>query len=108
MSRRESIAFQNSSHLTIYERRAKAVSDGAAIWFIQHAVTTRATRFAFGIAAREYYRASNPAHAGRTVEHVVGVDFVDNVWSEIVPKVWIMRHCIPRMLIQIRMLRIKW
>jgi hypothetical protein len=73
-----------SSYLDGYS--AKAVSDGAAIWFIQHAVTTRATRFAFGIAAREYYKASNPAHAGRKVERIVGIDFIDNVWSEIVPK----------------------
>jgi hypothetical protein len=66
---------------------AKAVADGAAAWYIQRSVTSRTTRFAYGVHIKPPYDASNQKHRGRTVHKNFNGDNVHGVWGEIVAKV---------------------
>jgi hypothetical protein len=67
--------------------RAKAVADGAIMWFVKQAVVARATRFAFGAKIMPLYDQHNHEHQGRrTVRTPIG-EHVTDAWSEIVPKV---------------------
>jgi hypothetical protein len=68
--------------------RAKAVAEGAVIWYIQQAVTARATRFAYGIQVFPAYDASDPRHKGRPTKWFSGLgNQVTGVWHQITPKV---------------------
>jgi hypothetical protein len=83
---RQTSSFQNSAITLANDSAAKAVAEGAAIWYIQHSVVARATRFSYGIHAREAFSNSNPMHRGRKVERSSGGDHVAGVWDEIVPR----------------------
>jgi hypothetical protein len=66
---------------------AKAVADGAAAWYIRRSVTSRATRFAYGIDCRKTYNDSDQRHHGRTIHKACDGDKVYWVWTEIAAKV---------------------
>lgn len=65
---------------------AKAVAEGAAIWHIQHSVTARATRYAYGMEIRRQYNSYDARHSGRPITQHPEGDFIAGGWSEIVPK----------------------
>jgi hypothetical protein len=64
------------------------VADGAVIWLARLSVTSRATRFAYGVQIIVPFDANNQSHRGRPI--VAGADGVDHVigfWCEVVPRV---------------------
>lgn len=66
---------------------AKAVADGAVIWFAKKSVVARATRFAFGTDVTRPYDSKNPEHKGRKVTKSALGERVGNAWAEVVGKV---------------------
>jgi len=70
----------------ISESTSKAVADGGVIWFAKHAVSARATRFAFGLEVVGRAKSSDIQQKGRIQMNTpTGMRSV-GVWSEIVPK----------------------
>ena len=63
------------------------MAEGAVIWHIQHSVTARATRYAYGMEIRRVYSRYDTRHAGRTTSQHPEGEFIAGGWSEIVPKV---------------------
>jgi hypothetical protein len=83
-----SVSFCNRLlHLTLIGCSAKAVADGAVIWFAKQTVVARATRFAFGTDVMRPYDPDNPDHRGRRIIKSAVGDRVDDAWGEIVAKV---------------------
>jgi hypothetical protein len=66
---------------------AKAVADGAAAWYIRRSVTSRATRFAYGIHMKHPYNKDDWRHRGRTVRKDCDGDNVHGVWGQTVARV---------------------
>jgi hypothetical protein len=62
---------------------AKAVADGAVIWFAKQAVGARVPRFAFGCDQMARFNASDPRHRGRKTFQNRDGTFVTGVWSVI-------------------------
>lgn len=81
------ISLVKAVHWTYNFPSAKAVADGAIIWFAKQAVKARATRYAFGVHNMVTYNAADPRHQNRPVHTDREGEFVWGVWSEIVPRV---------------------
>ncbi|KDQ12466.1 hypothetical protein BOTBODRAFT_34434 [Botryobasidium botryosum FD-172 SS1] len=65
---------------------SKAVADGAVIWFARHAVTARATRYAFGCSVSVSPEPLTDEKVGRrTINGAMGPR-IPGFWSEIVPR----------------------
>ncbi|KDQ12467.1 hypothetical protein BOTBODRAFT_176407 [Botryobasidium botryosum FD-172 SS1] len=65
---------------------SKAVADGAVIWFIRHAVTARATRYAFGTDILVNVEPIQGPKIGRRVLQTPSGPYFDGGWREMVPK----------------------
>jgi hypothetical protein len=83
---RQSPHFNNIEFTLANEPTAKAVADGAVVWFIQQSVVARATRFAFGVPMGAPYNPFDSRHVGRTVYNDIDGKWVRGCWSEIVAK----------------------
>ncbi|KDQ09315.1 hypothetical protein BOTBODRAFT_37228 [Botryobasidium botryosum FD-172 SS1] len=70
----------------ISESTSKAVADGGVIWFAKHAVSARATRYAFGLEVVGRAKSTDIQEKGRIQMHTPTGVKVPGVWSEIVPK----------------------
>ena len=57
--------------------RNKAVADGAVSFCIDHYVTARVSKFAFGTDCIDYYDANNPEHTSRS--HMKFIDLSGDV-----------------------------
>eukprot|EP00918_Siedleckia_nematoides_P076137 GHVU01166531.1.p1 GENE.GHVU01166531.1~~GHVU01166531.1.p1 ORF type:complete len:546 (+),score=50.24 GHVU01166531.1:96-1640(+) len=65
---------------------AKAVADGGIIWYAKNAVTSRATRFAYGTETLVDYNPKLSEHQGRNVRETLGGATVSGGWSQIIAK----------------------
>jgi hypothetical protein len=70
-----------------YSPSAKAVSDGAIIWFLKQSVIARATRFEFGIEIKNPATADLARVLGRKLMESKNGDYIHGYWSAIVSKV---------------------
>jgi len=73
--------------MSCYFVRVKAAADGALIWFLQHSVTARAARYAFGQEIIVKFNPNNAEHVRRGSHPRPDGDFVWNGWDEVVPRV---------------------
>ncbi|KIM36858.1 hypothetical protein M413DRAFT_281536 [Hebeloma cylindrosporum] len=67
----------------------KAVADGAVSFRIDHYVTARVSKFAFGVNCCTEYDAKNPEHISRSYYKFIGLDGIakiDGLFSNILPK----------------------
>jgi hypothetical protein len=79
--------FKGAEVILVNNSTAKAVAEGSVIWKIQHSVTARAVRFAYGIENNPLYEPKNPAHQGRKCLSSVNRGWiVKNVWHGFVKK----------------------
>ncbi|KDQ12473.1 hypothetical protein BOTBODRAFT_176413 [Botryobasidium botryosum FD-172 SS1] len=65
---------------------AKAVADGGVIWYAKHAVSSRATRFAYGTETLVDYDSKASEHQGRQIRQTPGGATVKGGWSQIIAK----------------------
>ncbi|CAE6471138.1 unnamed protein product [Rhizoctonia solani] len=71
---------------------AKAVADGAVVWYGHNSVTSRATRMSYGVTIQVKYDPYDPEHQGRkSYLDATGQYKVHGVWSEIAKKDTIMK-----------------
>ncbi|KAH7333023.1 hypothetical protein B0J17DRAFT_677276 [Rhizoctonia solani] len=69
------------------ESTAKAVAEGAIIWYSKRSVISRATRKAYGVDINEPYNPNDPTHYERRVyRHAAGYDYLIGKWSQIIGK----------------------
>jgi hypothetical protein len=73
------------SHPDGVNYRAKAVSDGAIIWFIKKTVIARATRYAFGVEVLRSATQERAALLGRPLIEREDGDWIHGYWDEIAP-----------------------
>ncbi|KDQ12450.1 hypothetical protein BOTBODRAFT_34427 [Botryobasidium botryosum FD-172 SS1] len=78
----------NGIKVTIAEQpTSKAVADGAVIWFVRHAVTARATRYAFGTPIMiPTGHAQGERMGGRKVIDDFRGSYFGGAWKELVPR----------------------
>jgi len=70
--------------------RNKAVADGAISFYLDHFVSVRVSRFAYGIKCSTTYHSEDPEHRSRSKRIVYGLDGVQRLpgsFSIILPKV---------------------
>jgi hypothetical protein len=68
----------------------KAVADGAISFHIDHLVSGRVSKFAYGVDVDMVYKPSNPEHAARnstTYRDIDGSMLITDLFSVILPKV---------------------
>jgi len=70
--------------------RNKAVADGAASFCIDHHVTARVSKFAYGVDVTILYDPYNPTHTSRNskkfVDRLNGDEKIGDIFSAILPK----------------------
>ena len=70
--------------------RNKAVADGAISFYLDHSVSVRVSRFAYGTECNTPYRREDPEHKSRSKRIFQGLDGVQRLsdyFSIILPKV---------------------
>jgi hypothetical protein len=79
--------FKGAEVILANNSTAKAVAEGAVIWNIQHSVTARAVRFAYGLENFPLYNSKDPSQVGRQRLSTVNRGWiVDHVWLSLVKK----------------------
>ncbi|KDQ12502.1 hypothetical protein BOTBODRAFT_146701 [Botryobasidium botryosum FD-172 SS1] len=79
-------AILGANFVAANETNAKAVADGAVIWFVKNAVSARATRFAFGTKIIVPSTPLTPEKLGRAIAAYPGGYYVTGGWSQITHK----------------------
>ncbi|KAF8594322.1 hypothetical protein BDV93DRAFT_611916 [Ceratobasidium sp. AG-I] len=75
-----------SSLTTNNDPSAKAVADGAAMWAVAKTVSSRTTRYAYGVDMCIPRNKNDEEHCSRPIFLVASGERVNGVWSEIVPR----------------------